>query len=361
MPELVILIGLPGAGKTSFYRARFAPTHVHVSKDLMRNRRDRQKRQLALIDEALATGRSVVVDNVNATAADRAALIEAGRRRGAAIVGYVFPTTVGECARRNRGRAGRERVPEVAIRAAAKRFQLPAQAEGFDRLRQVQLDAGRFEVSSWHGERGEHGAYTIFLLSPASTEGERGALLLNDRSTFPLAVRLRADPGVPLGEVFSFLSSLYFRGKLAYARAFEHPPAGLCGTFVITPAEGLRDPAESLTIDRLRRYAEVRVKSSESRYLAPLLRDAEALRALAGEHCRIVLLGSVASSRYVEPLLGVFGNRLFFPPAFVGRGDMSRGGLLLRCVEEHRELEYAPVSGAARHGPRPPRLAKRAR
>src|SRR5262249_57705070 len=84
-------MGLPGAGKSSFYRDRFAATHVHVSKDLMRNRRDRQTRQLVLIDEALATGRSVVVDNVNATAADRAALIDAARRRGAAGPRHVFP------------------------------------------------------------------------------------------------------------------------------------------------------------------------------------------------------------------------------------------------------------------------------
>ena len=93
MAELVILIGLPGAGKSSFYRDRFAATHLHVSKDLMRNRRDQQMRQLALIDEALATGRSVVVDNVNATAADRAALIDAARRRVAAVVGYVFTSS----------------------------------------------------------------------------------------------------------------------------------------------------------------------------------------------------------------------------------------------------------------------------
>ncbi len=364
MPELVILIGLPGSGKTSFYRSRFASTHVHVSKDLLRNRRDRQARQLVLIDEALAAGRSVVVDNVNATAADRSALIEAGRRRGAVIVGYALGTDVTESARRNRGRVGRGRVPEVAIRAAAKRFERPTPGEGFDRLERVQADAGRFEISPFDGERRdrpEDVPPTVFLLSPASMGGERGTRLLDGRSSWPLAAQLRRRPGVPLGDVFSFLSSLYFRGKLAYARAFARPPAGLCAAFVITPGEGLRDPAQPVTIDRLRRYADVPVKAGEARYLAPLLRDAQALRTIAGDRCRIVLLGSVASSRYVEPLLGVFESRLYFPPAFVGRGDMSRGGLLLRCVEEHRELEYAPVSGAVRHGPRPPRLARRAR
>ena len=361
VPELVILIGLPGAGKTTFYRARLAATHVHVSKDLMRNRRDRQQRQLALIDEALAAGRSVAVDNINATIADRAALIQAGRRRGAAVVGYAIATDIAECSRRNGGRVGRERVPEVAIRAAAKRFQRPTPAEGFDRLEGVRADGGRFELMPYDGEREDDTAGTIFLLSPASTHGERAALLFNDGSTFPLALKLRRGPGVPLGEVFSFLSSLYFRGKLTYAQAFGDPPTGLCGAFVITPGEGLRDPAERVTIGRLRHYAEIPVKSAEPRYLEPLRRDAEALRVLAGARCRFVLLGSVASTRYVEPLLEIFGDRLFFPPAFVGRGDMSRGGVLLRCVGEGRELDYAPIAGAERHGPRPPRLPRRTR
>src|SRR5262245_61243869 len=142
MAELVILVGLPGAGKTSFHQRTLADTHVHVSKDLMRNRRDRQARQLALIDEALAAGRSVVVDNLNATVADRAALIDAGRRRGATIVGYVVDTTRVESLRRNRERRGRERVPDVAVHAAAKRLAPPRSTEGFDRLYRVHAEGG---------------------------------------------------------------------------------------------------------------------------------------------------------------------------------------------------------------------------
>jgi hypothetical protein len=172
---------------------------------------------------------------------------------------------------------------------------------------------------------------------------------------------LRSGHGAPLGEVFTFLSGLYFRGKLTYARTFARPPAGLCGAFVITPGEGLRDPAERLTLARLRAFVDVPIKPDESRYTTPLLRDASALSTLAGPRCRMVLLGSIASARYVEPLLGIFGERLLIPPAFVGRGDMSRGGLLLRHVEEGRELEYVPVGNAVRHGPRPPRLPPRSR
>jgi predicted kinase len=358
--QLVILIGLPGAGKSTFYRSRFARTHLHVSKDLMRNRRGRQARQLVLVDEGLAAGRSVVVDNVNATAADRAALIEVGRRRGASVVGYVLVAERAECLRRNRDRTGRDRVPDVAVYAAAKRFEPPRCAEGFAELHAVEAEAGRFRVlPAETGARDVPG--TIFLLSPASTSGERAALLLSDGASFPLARRLRSKTGAPLGEVFSFMSALYFRGKLTYARTFARPPAGLCGAFVITPGEGLRDPSEPLTIARLRRYGDVPVTPDEPRYLGPLLRDAEALAHLGGKACRVVLLGSVASARYVEPLLGVFGERLLFPPAFIGRGDMSRGGLLLRSADQGRELAYAPLAGATRHGPRPPRLPRRPR
>jgi predicted kinase len=355
VPELVILVGLPGAGKTSFFHERLAATHTHVSKDLMPNRRDRQSRQLALVDEALAAGRSVVVDNVNATVADRAPLIAVGRRHGAEVVGYVLDTARAECLARNRARTGRAHVPAVAIHAAAKRLVPPTPAEGFDRLFRVRAEAGRFDVAPIAD------VPTVFLLSPASTHGERGKLLFRAGAAFPLAARLRTGAGAPLGEVFSFVSSLYFRGKLTYARTFARPPAGLCGAFVITPGAGLRDPAEAITLDRLRAFDVIRIKPGERRFLDPLVRDARALAALTGEHCRIVLLGSVASARYVEPLLDVFGERLVFPKTSVGRGDMSRGGLLLRCVADGRELEYVPVAGAERHGPRPPRLPPKSR
>jgi predicted kinase len=358
--ELVILIGLPGAGKTTFCNLRLARTHVHISKDLMRDRSNRQARQMALIDEALAGGRSVVVDNLNARAADRAVLIEAGRRHGATVVGYHVETAVADCVQRNRDRIGKERVPDVAVYAAAKHFEAASHTEGFDRLYRVRAVGEQFEILP-ADSASESAPSSIFVLSPASTSGERAAQLFNDLAAFPLAKQIRSADGAPLGEVFSFVSSLYFRGKLTYARAFARPPAGLCGAFVITPGEGLRDPAEPVTIARLLGYGAVPIKSGEPRYLGPLLRDASALATLAGEECRIILLGSIASARYVEPLLEVFGERLLVPPSFVGRGDMSRGGLLLRCVYEGIELDYAPLRSAVRHGPRPPRLPARAR
>jgi hypothetical protein len=198
----------------------------------------------------------------------------------------------------------------------------------------------------------------VFLLSPASCHGERARLLLRPEAGFDLATRLRG-PGAPLGEAFAFLSGLYFRGKLAYARAFAAPPPDAPGVLVITPCQGLLEPERLVTVEDLRRFASVPIDVAETRYLEPLLEDALALARATGPECEVVLLGSVATDKYARPLAGVFGTRLRFPPAFVGRGDMSRGGLLLRCVDAGEELDYEALSPVVHRGTRPAKLGPR--
>jgi hypothetical protein len=188
----------------------------------------------------------------------------------------------------------------------------------------------------------------VFLLSPANCGGERAGQLLAPRASFELARRLRAAEAT-LGEVFAFCSSLYFRGKLAYAQRFGVP-------LVITPNAGLRPPDERVGAVALRAAARVDIHAANARYRAPLLASARAVAATLGPDASVTLLGSIASDKYVGALLDVFGERLTFPATFVGRGDMSRGGLLLRAVRAGVELEYVPVAGAVRRGPRPPRL-----
>lgn len=190
----------------------------------------------------------------------------------------------------------------------------------------------------------------VFLLSPAHCGGERAALLLSPRASFDLARRLREPDGATLGEVFSFLSGLYFRGKLAYATRFGVP-------LVITTNAGLRPADDRVTLTDLRAAGRVDIHAGNPRYRRPLLTSAQAVSHTLGRDADVTLLGSIASDKYVGVLLEVFGERLTFPAAFVGRGDMSRGGLLLRCVRAGLELDYVPVAGAVRHGPRPPRLA----
>ena len=204
----------------------------------------------------------------------------------------------------------------------------------------------------------------IFLLSPANLGGIRARRIMSDAAQFALAQQLRTTQGAMLGEVFSFVSGLYFRGKLAYARRFTRPPdpsdpVAAGGILVITPNAGLRAADVYVTRDSLRASAGEPIDIENLRYRRPLERSAQSLLDCVGPDCDVVLLGSIASGKYVEVLLPIFGERLLFPSSFVGRGDMSRGGLMLRSVEDGLELEYAPIAGAVRQGKRPPKLVPR--
>lgn len=266
----------------------------------------------------------------------------------------------------------------------------------------------------------------IFILSPARLDGERAKLLFNENADSALARALRTREGVPIGEVFRFVSSLYFRGKLAYATKFARPPLDATnsarpppdatnsarslldatnsaqppldatnsarslfdapantlthapanalptapantnphawmrsGALVMTANRGIIPVETRVVLEQLEAFAETDIDHRERNFRAPLERDARAIKDALAAEGQAVLLGSIASKKYVEPLLHVFDDRLLFPSAFVGRGDMSRGGLLLRAVEANTELDYAPVKGAIRHGARPPRLPKK--
>jgi hypothetical protein len=201
----------------------------------------------------------------------------------------------------------------------------------------------------------------VFLLSPANCGGVRAKMVMSPVAQFPVARQIRSADGAPIGEVFSFVSGLYFRGKLAYARRFARPPdpadpVAAGGVLVITPNAGLRSANTLIGIDQFTSFARAAVDIRNASYRVPLEQGARALLDAVGPDCEVVLLGSIASGKYVEILQPIFGDRLMFPPAFVGRGDMSRGGLMLRCVMAGLELEYVPIAGAVRHGQRPPRL-----
>ncbi|HEU4390220.1 MAG TPA: hypothetical protein VFV34_20630 [Blastocatellia bacterium] len=198
----------------------------------------------------------------------------------------------------------------------------------------------------------------IFMLSPARCDGRRAQLLMSAKGGFPLAEEVRSGTA-SLGEVFAFCSALYFRGKLAYATAFANPPDGVPGILVITPGAGLCLAQEPVTIDRLKAFASVEVDERNSLYRDPLERDALGIAQKLPAGSEVILLGSIATGKYTEILQSAFGNALKFPVDFVGRGDMSRGGLLLRSVESGAELDYIEVSGATRRGPRPPKLPRR--
>jgi hypothetical protein len=195
----------------------------------------------------------------------------------------------------------------------------------------------------------------IFLLSPARVNGVRAGLLLNPRANFALAREFQRE-GLPLGTVFAFASGLYFRGKITYARHFARAEEGEL-VRVITTNAGLLDPARHLTADELRTFGDVDIDADDPRYHGPLRRDARALARKLAKDGQAVLLGSIATAKYRDVLLECFGERLVFPSDFVGRGDMSRGGLLLRAARAGTELPYIGVQGAVFKGKRAPRIA----
>ena len=201
----------------------------------------------------------------------------------------------------------------------------------------------------------------IFLLSPASCGGKRAALLFNDRAEFDIARRVRNEDGAPLGDVFSFLSGLYFRGKLTYARVFQNPPPRRAsGIYIITATDGLSSPDLHINLRDLERFATVPIDADESRYRMPMERDATRLAEKIGPRCEVVLLGSVATGKYVDVLEPIFGERLLFPREFVGHGDMARGGMLLQRATSGVELSYIPVSNPSRLGSRVRRKVREA-
>jgi hypothetical protein len=199
-------------------------------------------------------------------------------------------------------------------------------------------------------------AERLFLLSPANIAGIRGLRLMSGSTQSDLATRLQTK-GAPLGEVFSFISGLYFRGKLAYSQKFAKVTDDVRPGYVITASAGLIPCERLVTLQQLDKLCAGEVDITNDKYRGPLDRDANELSDRVGTDCQIVLLGSIATPKYVQPLLNVFGERLLFPAEFVGRGDMSRGGLMLRCVSSGVELAYIRLAGASRHGAKPPKLA----
>lgn len=179
----------------------------------------------------------------------------------------------------------------------------------------------------------------LFLLSPATAHGAKARVLLQDPPRTPAATWLRSSDGMPLAAVFTYLSGLYFTGKLAYARAFANISPPLEGVYVLTMSDGLLSPAAPVSADMLRRFAAAADGSADGR--DRLIQSARTIAAALGEApCEVVFLGSVHSSKYTELLEPVFGDRLRFPRELVRRGQLERGAILLERATARRELDY---------------------
>lgn len=185
---------------------------------------------------------------------------------------------------------------------------------------------------------------TVFLLSPANVSGLRAKQLMSPRASFEAARLYQSEEGVPIALAFAFMSALYFRGKIAYALHF----AEIENIRIITAGFGLVPPDWRITPERMKVLSRTPIDARKRSYRKPLERDALALAEQIGDDAQVVLLGSVASGKYVDILWPIFGSRLRFPSAFAGLGDMARGGLMLRAVRADRELAYTTLD-APRH------------
>lgn len=182
----------------------------------------------------------------------------------------------------------------------------------------------------------------IFLLSPANMSGVRARQLCSPRANFPAARLYQSADGVPIGQAFSFMSGLYFRGKITYAQRFTAPPdtSRDPGIYIIAPGFGLVPPEWMIDGRRMKRLRRIPVDPDSRAYRKPLEEHAAALAARLPAEIGVVLLGSIATGKYVDLLLPIFKDRLLFPRSFEGRGDMSRGALMLAAARTGEELEY---------------------
>jgi hypothetical protein len=189
---------------------------------------------------------------------------------------------------------------------------------------------------------------TVFLLSPANLSGLRARQLISPRAQFEAARLYRTAEGVPIADAFAFMSALYFRGKIAYARRFASTPDCI---HVITPGFGLVGPEWRIDEERMKKLRRTDVDLRSHNYRRPLERDARALAARLEGAATVVLLGSVATGKYVDLLWPIFGSALRFPRCFAGIGDMSRGALMLRAAASGEELEYATLDQPRHRSP----------
>ena len=170
-------------------------------------------------------------------------------------------------------------------------------------------------------------------------------MLLREASEATFARQLRAGE-LTLGAAFTFLSGLYFRGKLAYAQVFSARPDQ---TAIITPTRGLQPPELIVTAALLEEFARGDIHPDNRRYRRAIEHDATELAERLPKDARVILLGSIATGKYVDVLRPILGDWLHYPVDFIGRGDMSRGGLLLRRSRAREALAYQRVE----EGPRP--------
>lgn len=151
--ELVVFIGIPGAGKSTFYQRRFSNSHIRLNLDMLKTRH----RERILTRACLEAKQPFVIDNTNVTREARAKYIEQARAAGFSVTGYYFKSDLQDAIERNSQRSGRAQIPVKGLIAMHRKLELPSYDEGFDRLFYVEIgDDGEFLVKAWlNSDKGE--------------------------------------------------------------------------------------------------------------------------------------------------------------------------------------------------------------
>lgn len=147
--QAVIFIGVQATGKSTFFKERFADTHVRINLDMLRTR----EREKIILEACLKAKQSFVIDNTNPTPFDRQRYIPLARDAGFEVIGYYFASKIADVLKRNEQRQGSQRIPQGGVTRTYSRMQIPSMSEGFDRLYYVRIETpGAFVVEEWHDE-----------------------------------------------------------------------------------------------------------------------------------------------------------------------------------------------------------------
>ena len=142
---LVLLMGIQGSGKSTFYRKFLAEEYIRVNLDTLKTR----NREKLLTESCIAEGKSYAVDNTNPTREDRQRYIPDAKAAGYRVIGYFMESKLKACIERNEQREGTAKIPSMAIAATSNRLQMPSYDEGFDELYFVKNDGQTMTVEKW--------------------------------------------------------------------------------------------------------------------------------------------------------------------------------------------------------------------
>ena len=150
-PKMILLIGIPASGKSTFATTSFPPEYVRISLDVLRSR----ARVAGALEEALRERRDTVIDNTNVTRMERGRFIAPAKEAGYRIIGYYFQSVIKDCLKRNSLRSGKARIPDVGVVARARDLEMPSCDEGFDELHYVSMTESGFAIKPWSKDNEE--------------------------------------------------------------------------------------------------------------------------------------------------------------------------------------------------------------